>query len=378
MTDATQSHLLATDGAARMKVLALPRDPNPYQELLHAALRERGIQVAYLGRSTPLQSLNVLLLPFELAARRATGARIVHLHWVWAFDFFLMPPSRARRWLAYGWFRLFLATIRLLGMKLAWTAHNILPHDQVFPDDSAARRLLIQHCDIVFGHSAWTLAALTELGARPRRWVAIRHPPFDSQGSWGSPGPRELPRGRLDGARREFIFFGKILEYKGLEELLEAFAGLSPSVAARLTVAGECDDPRLRTRIEELARRSGDRVALRIGRVPDCEVGPLMNSAHVAVLPFRRVTTSGSAMLALGYGKPLIVPDLPPLGELPAGAVFRYDGSVTGLTEILRAAGTADGESLDRMSQVALAYAGEATWAQVAETTAREFRGLVS
>lgn len=355
-----------------MKVLALPRDPNPYQELLYGELRERGIQVTYLGGSTPSPSLSLALLPLELAARRAAGAKIVHLHWVWAFDFYAMPQIPARRWLAYVWFRLFLGTIRLLGMKLAWTAHNILPHGQIFPDDIAARKVLVRHCDIVFGHSEWTLASLTELGAQPRRWVAIRHPAFDSECS------SELLPDRTETSQREFLFFGKILEYKGVEELLDAFAKLPPTVPAHLTVAGECHDMQLRARIQELAMRSRDRVALRIGRVPDSEIDSLMDSAHVVVLPFRRVTTSGSAMLALSYGKPLMVPALPALAELPADAVFRYDGSVAELTETLQAATTANAEVLGHMSKAALAYAAEATWTQVAATTAAEFRRLVS
>lgn len=354
-----------------MKVLALPRDQNPYQELLYGELRARGIQVTYLGSSTPFPSLSLALLPLELAVRRAVGAKVVHLHWAWAFDFYAMPQVPARRWLAYVWFRLFLVTIRILGMKLAWTAHNILPHGQTFPDDVAARKLLVRHCDVVFGHSDWTLASLTELGARPRRWVTVRHPAFKSEGS------PEFPPSLATSSLREFLFFGKILEYKGVEDLLEAFAKLSSAVPAHLTVAGECQDTQLRTKVEELAVCSGDRVALRIGRVPDSEVDSLMNSAHVVVLPFRRVTTSGSAMLALSYGKPLVVPALPALAELPADAVFRYDGSVAELTAVLRAASTADFEILGHMSKAAFAYAAEATWTQAAAITAAEFHRLV-
>lgn len=354
-----------------MKVLTLPRNPNPYQELLNGELRKRGIQVKYLGARTPFWTLSLVLLPFELAARRAAGFRIVHLHWVWAFNFYSMPYTPARRWLAYAWFRLFLGTIRALGMKLAWTAHNVLPHDQVFPDDSAARKLLVKHCDVVFGHSAWTLTGLMELDAQPHRWVPIRHPAFDVQD------PPEVSVYSGDRDQTELLFFGKILEYKGIEELLAAFADLPIASRAHLTIAGECNDPKLLAKIWELARRSGDRVTLRIGRVPDAEVGSLMNSAHVVVLPFRRVTTSGSAMLALSYGKPLIVPSLAPLAELPTDAVFRYGGSVQDLTATLLAASTADYETLNRMSKAALAYAGEATWAQTAETTAAEFRRLL-
>jgi glycosyltransferase involved in cell wall biosynthesis len=294
------------------------------------------------------------------------------LHWVWGFKIPALRRLAATRGFDYAWFSLCLATMRVLGMKLAWTAHNVLPHDQVFADDIAARRLLVRHCDVVFGHSEWALASLTALGARPARAVVVRHPAF---GQHCPPVP--TPGGAGDG-RTDFLFFGKIFEYKGVEELLEAFAELPESVAARVTVAGECDDPRLCARLEELAKRCGDTVTLRLGHVAEHEIPGLMGSAHVVVLPFRRVTTSGSTMLALGYGKPVITPALPALTDLPSDAVFRYDGSIAGLSKVLQAVSGADRETLSRMGRAALDYAGEATWAQLAETTAAEFRRLIA
>ena len=32
----------------------------------------------------------------------------------------------------------------MLGMHLVWTAHNVLPHEQVFADDVSARRALVR------------------------------------------------------------------------------------------------------------------------------------------------------------------------------------------------------------------------------------------
>ena len=61
----------------------------------------------------------------------------------------------------------------------------------------------------------------------------------------------------------------------------------------------------------------------------------LLAAADVVVLPFRRVSTSGSALLALCHGRPLIVPDLPGLADLPGQAVLRYDGSRPGLAAAL-------------------------------------------
>ena len=335
-------------------------------------MRRIGFKVSYLGCLTRFPSVNLALLPLELAVRRALGARMVHLHWVWGFKIPALRRLPATRGFDYAWFRLCLATLRILGMKLAWTAHNVLPHDQVFADDLAARRILVRHCDVVFCHSEWALASLTDLGARPARAVVIRHPAFSQRG------PRAPSTGGTRDGRTEFLFFGKIFEYKGVEELLEAVAELPESVTARVTVTGECGDPRLRARLEELAKRCGSRVALRLGHVAENDIPGLMESADVVVLPFRRVTTSGSTMLALGYGKPVITPALPALSGLPSGAVFRYDGSVAGLSKVLQTVSGADRETLNLMGRAALDYAGEATWAQLAETTAAEFRRLLA
>ena len=119
-----------------------------------------------------------------------------------------------------------------------------------------------------------------------------------------------------NGASRRLLFFGSIQEYKGVDDLLVAFAALPPDFDALLTVAGQCGET-LRPVLEELAGRSPGRVVLRLERLPDDELARLLLEAHVAVLPFRRSTTSGSAMLALCHGLPIVIPDLPGLAELP-------------------------------------------------------------
>lgn len=35
-----------------MKILVLPRGPNPYQRLLYSAMKQLGAQVSYLGQLT--------------------------------------------------------------------------------------------------------------------------------------------------------------------------------------------------------------------------------------------------------------------------------------------------------------------------------------
>ena len=353
-----------------MKVLVFPRDDgNPYQRLLYSEMERLGTRVSYLGRLTPSRTLNLLLLPLEVAARRAAGARLVHLHWVFGFGLPGAERFPAVRRLAQAWFTLWLRITRLIGVHLVWTAHNILPHDAVFADDVAARRALVRACDLVLAHSGSALTGLAALGASPRSSAVIPHGPLapvPPAASLRAPGSGSGPR--------RIVFFGKILDYKGVEDLLAAFAAVPADAAAELVVAGQCDDQPMRSR---LRRAAGERVVLRLERIADQEVAPLLTSANVVVLPYRAVTTSGSAMLALAYGRPLILPELDAFAHLPREAIVSYDGTRQALASALTRVAYAESSALAAMAAAARAYAGTLSWTDIAMRTRSEMDSVL-
>jgi glycosyltransferase involved in cell wall biosynthesis len=363
-----------------VRILVLPReDTNPYQELLYTEMRRPGVRITYLGGLTPSQTLNLLLLPLEMAVGRLSGARVVHLHWVYAFGLNGADKSAAIRHAAEAWFTVCLWTLRLLGLRLVWTAHNVLPQSPTFADDVRGRHRLVAACDLVIAHSAATLDQLAALGMVPRRSVVIPHGPFTAAAERDAvePSTDELNTGRRDGSGpRELLFFGKVKRYKGVDTLLAAFAALSPGLDARLTVAGECDAV-LAAELTGLAERSPGRVTLRLQWFSDAEATALLHSCDVAVLPFREITTSGSAMLALGHGLPLVVPDLPGLAGLPDAALVRYDGTARGLGDALTDVITADRAVLAKMSAAAREYCAATGWGEIADRTLRELTALL-
>jgi glycosyltransferase involved in cell wall biosynthesis len=355
-----------------MKILVLPREgTNPYQDLLYGEMQRRGAQIAYLGMLTPSQTLNLLLLPLEMAIRRAGGARVVHLHWIYAFGLNGADRSAAIRYATEAWFAVWLWILRLLGMRLIWTAHNVLPQSPTFADDVRGRRRLVAACDLVIAHSKATLEDLAALGIVPRRSTVIPHGPFTATA--GS-GPRHTASDNQH--PRQLLFFGKVRPYKGVDTLLEAFAALPPELDAHLTVAGECGETALAAELVELASRSRDHVTLRLQWFSAEEASRLLQSADVVILPFREITTSGSAMLALGHGLPLVVPDLPGLADLPDDAVIRYDQTVQGLSAALADVILADPSVLAKMSSAAYAYCSATGWSEIAERTLREIAML--
>jgi len=354
-----------------MKILVLPREEtNPYQELLYEEMRSRGARITYLAAVTPSHTLNILLLPLEMLIRRCGGARVVHLHWVYAFGLPASPKSASVRRATAVWFAFWLRILRPLGLRLVWTAHNVLPVTPVFEDDLAARGRLVAASDLVIAHSQATLDQLAALGMPARRSVVIPHGPFTSS----QPAAALRTPGDGDGPR-ELLYFGKIRPYKGVDILLRAFAALPPEFDAHLTVAGECGDRELRDELTALAEttgKSGNRVTLQLDRVPEEEVTRLLEQADAMVLPYRLITTSGSGVLALCHGRPLVMPDLPGLADLPDDAVIRYDGTEAGLAAALAGIVTADRSVLAKMSSAAEAYCAATTWSEIAEKTLME------
>ncbi len=356
-----------------MKILALPHDnANPYQSLLYGEMRQQGVRVGYLGHATPSYMINLLLQPLELLVRRLAGARLIHLHWV--YDFYI--PGSAR-WPVLGrvaqtWFAVWLWTVRLLGYRLVWTAHNVLPYFPVFADDLRARRKLVASCDLVLVHSQSTLGQLAELGMVPRRAAVIPHGPFIADVA-----PESLRTPGSSTGPRRLLFLGKVRQYKGVDDLLAAFAALPPDTDARLIVAGDCSEPPLAAAITELARRTAERVEARLEHIPEAELSQLFAEADVVILPFRQITTSGSVMLALCHGRPVIIPDLPGLTHLPEGAVHRYDGTVEGLTGALADMIVADASVLAKMSAEAYAYCSSISWSEIGSATLNSMKHLL-
>ncbi len=142
-----------------------------------------------------------------------------------------------------------------------------------------------------------------------------------------------------------------------------------------LTVAGECGDRSLAAELAELASRSPGRVTLRLEWFSDEEASRLLHLADAMVLPYRKITTSGSAMLALCHGRPLVIPDLPGLAELPDDAVVRYDGTAQGLSGALASIIAADASVLAKMSSAAYEYCATMSWSEIAEKTLAEIAG---
>jgi glycosyltransferase involved in cell wall biosynthesis len=122
------------------------------------------------------------------------------------------------------------------------------------------------------------------------------------------PGGDLRSRYGLPAGRPVALFFGGLRPSKGIPDLLEAFALARAEVEATLVIAGYPAYGLDAAGLEAEARRLGiaDSVLVDARYLALEEIGPLLRTATVAVLPYRNATASGALQVAYAFGRPVI------------------------------------------------------------------------
>jgi glycosyltransferase involved in cell wall biosynthesis len=265
------------------------------------------------------------------------------------------------------WFRLYLRSARLLGFKIVWTAHDLLPHEQVFANDVRARDRLLAAATAVIALSEATAGDLRALGA-PRVHVV-------PMGSYANPYPITLTskaaRDSLGIDDDDFIvaLIGRLEPYKGADLLLSAAAQLPTTSKIRVLLAGLCSDDEYQRELTRLAAELHRRAVVFFEWVPDDDLARYLQATDVAAFPFREITNSASVLLAQSLGKPIIISDLPNLRDIPEDTAIRFDSGVGALLTALQRAEALTPEEYRDMSAAALAWATRFDWTNVARAT---------
>jgi beta-1,4-mannosyltransferase len=355
----------------RTRAILLPSYKwNPYQRMLARALGAADVEATAVHE----WSRRAPLLGTWFGQGRPD---VVHIHWIHEFlgGSKGTPTARTVRW--FDWQ---LRTLKVAGVRIVWTVHNLKGHESEGddPNDAAAHRAIIERADAIILHCDFARDGLIGLYAPSAAAQARMH--VLPHGSYVHHYEVDLDqaaaRRALDvsDAGTVFAFVGSIRGYKNVGELLDAFMRvdeLSPD--DRLIIAGKPLPKKFGRKLEKLAAQD-KRIVLQLDRLPEEELTRVLRAADVVVLPFRDILTSGSAILALSHGRPVIAPAMGCLpGTLPADATFLYDPDADdALVEAMRRAATAD---LAAMGERARAYADTIDWGPIAEQTAALYRG---
>lgn len=179
----------------------------------------------------------------------------------------------------------------------------------------------------------------------------------------------------IDAAKKIILFFGQIKEVKGLEVLLKAMPSVvSEQPEAVLLIAGRpwrSDFMAYEAMMDSIGIR--DHCISHIRYIPDEEVPLYYSACDLVALPYRRIYQSGVVLMAMSYGKAVMVSDLPGMTEIVThgenGFVF-CEGSdqdlAAKITEALR-----DGVRSEQTARRGLKYVQDNhDWVQIGRITA--------
>ena len=256
------------------------------------------------------KTFRVLVYYFRLLAYAArTKSKVFHILWNNKFEWF----DRT----------LLMAFYRLLGKKIAFTAHNVNAgardgYDSFF--NRASLRFQYRLCDRIFVHTNKMKAELISDFNVPENKIVLI--PFGLNNAVPTTARDRMEardRFHLKGDDKVILFFGNIAPYKGLEFLIEAFGKLAQRDSSlRLIIAGRPKGQKsywekIQKDIEAGAGKAG--IVQKIEYISDDEIEIYFKAADVSVLPYVHIFQSGVLFLSYSFGLPVIVTDVGSLKE---------------------------------------------------------------
>ncbi|MFH1085054.1 MAG: glycosyltransferase [Chloroflexota bacterium] len=276
---------------------------NPYVALLAEGLRQPDLRLDVSVTET---------FSARWMWRHRQSVDVLHIHWL---ELLFVYPTWARSLRRWASVLVGLALARLSGVRLAYTVHNLDQHEgRRLALTRLANRVMFALAHVVHAHDAETAEQLGALWGRRRGVHIIPHGSY--VGAYPDSTTREDARRQLGLAAADFVYLhlGRVRPYKGVEELVAAFAAL-PDATAALVIAGEAQEPAYADALRGQAERDA-RIRLHLRFVADDELQHFFRAADVCVLPYRHVTTSGAAILSFSFGVPVVAPRLGCFREL--------------------------------------------------------------
>lgn len=239
---------------------------------------------------------------------------------------------------------------RLVGLSVVVTVHDVESFSGDSTSERAAKTLGLASRIIVHNNVS-AAEVVSKVGIPAEKISIIPHgnylPYVDECVS------TEDARAKLsiEKSRKVVLFFGQIKEVKGLDLLLSSLkAVIDRDHSVQLVVAGKVwkDDF---SKYADIISRNGleENVRLDVRYIPDDEAPLYYRAADLVVLPYRRIYQSGVLLMAMSYGRSVVVSDLPGMTEVvtdgETGFVFRSEDEEALAAALIRA--LADNQARD-------------------------------
>ena len=282
-----------------MKIMFIPdfRKSNSYQSNLSSSIEKLCTNVYF--------SEGYVELPVSIIKYRP---HILHIHWTYPF---MLANSKIGTILMSTGFLFQLVVLKLLGIKIIWTAHNIVDHERRNNKSLEIffTRIMVRLCDRIIVHCSSAKAEVERIYKKDSSYIDII-PHGNYIGQYENKISSEEARKKLNLNRDDIVFlnFGQIRPYKGILELIDTFKKF-PSKNIKLIIAGKPIDTELTSEILKRCK-DDDNIRTFLEFIPDKDIQIYMNASDIVVLPYKDILTSGSMILAMSFAKPIIAPEI--------------------------------------------------------------------
>ncbi|MCU0343657.1 MAG: glycosyltransferase family 4 protein [Ignavibacterium sp.] len=215
---------------------------------------------------------------------------------------------------------LFLIILKLTGIRIVYTAHNILPHNRT-KFDFLIYKLVYQIVNEIIVHSEYIKNKLVStFNVSSQKVNVIPHGNFDIY----------LPKENIskNDARKilnlkedddVILFFGYIKEYKGLDTLIQSFPkAAQKNSKLKLLIAGMPENLKLNERYIKLIESLNckESVLYEFSFIPSNSIALYFSASDLVVLPYRNIDHSGIIHLSYSFARPILATNVGDFSEI--------------------------------------------------------------
>lgn len=264
------------------------------------------------GQRNKFRKLLAVLLVYARLIGYAAKSSAPVFHILWNYKIALLDRT------------ILLVYYKLLGKELVFTAHNVNAGERDGTDSLLNRtslRIQYRLVNHIFVHTEKMRDQLVQdFGVREEKVTVIPFGTYDVVPQTTLTPAEARERLGLKKSERVILFFGRIVPYKGLDSLVDAFMRIaSKDESYRLVIAGapmkegEEQWRQVQRRIEQSSARN--QVLQHTRFIEDKEIETYFKGADVLALPYTQIFQSGVLFMSYSFGLPVVATDVGSFGD---------------------------------------------------------------